>query len=398
MLSSLIRNTAFAIGLAAALLATALLATAPPALAQGKPPILIGHVGINSGPAGSYGRMQFIMVQLAADDINAKGGINGSKLVVETADAELDPAKAVLRLRDFYRAGAAAVVGLMSGGQWEATAPLANQLKIPAVTATASKPGITVRPWSLRLGPADDTSVAGAFAAVREKMPNVKKIAILSDMRQASGAAAAKLFEETAAKLGIEVVGTKEFTTGSTDLSPLAISVKSMDVDLIVVNAVIPQALLLANEFRKQGIKTPVLANSFIWPGNFVSAVGEAGANWYTWGWNTNTQTGGDAKLFADVSRRFIEVAGRDPTLGVNIANTTNAYDAVTMIAEIMKAAKVDGATPIEKTREAIKDGFMATREYHGLLNHKITPAGDEIQEVRLLRPDLATKSWKFVE
>jgi branched-chain amino acid transport system substrate-binding protein len=370
------------------------------ALAQGKPDILIGHIGINSGPAGTYGRTQFVMVQIAAEDVNKAGGINGSMVKVETADSEFNPAKASLRLREFHSRGAVGVVGPMSGGEWETAAPLANQIKMPAITVNASKPGITVRPWTLRLGPTDKVMAAGALKEMTKKFPNAKRIAIMADIRQASGAAAVEIQKEAAKKLGLEIVDVLEFSTATTDVSPLAIKVKNLHVDFILVNAVIPQALALAKAFVVQGVTTPVLANSFIWPGGWVGAVGEAGKTWYTWGWLTNTKViDGNQALYDTVAPRYIAAATKDPTNGpANVANTANAYDAVLLMASILKRKGVDGNTPIEKAREALKDGFMETKEFSGLLNHKITPEGDSVQQLRLLQPDIAHKVWKFAD
>jgi len=41
---------------------------------------------------------------------------------------------------------------------------------------------------------------------------------------------------------------------------------------------------------------------------------------------------------------------------------------------------------------------MMSAKDFSGLLNHTITEAGDDLQEVRLLEPDPVTKTWKFVE
>lgn len=370
------------------------------ALAQGKPDILIGHVAINSGPAGTYGRTQFVMVQLAAEDINKAGGINGSMIKVETADSEFNPAKASLRLREFQSKGAFGVVGPMSGGEWETAAPLANQIKMPAITVNASKPGITVRPWTLRLGPTDAVMAVGAMEEMKKKFPNAKRIAIMADIRQASGVSAVEIQQEAAKKFGFEIIEVLEFSTATTDVSPLAIKVKNLKPDFILVNAVIPQALALAKEFVTQGVTTPVLANSFIWPGGWVGAVGDAGKTWYTWGWLTNSKLAdGNQALYDTVVPRYIVGATKDPTNGPpNVANAANAYDAVLLMASILKRKGIDGNTPPEKAREALKDGFMETTQFSGLLNHKISPEGDSVQQVRLLQPDLANKVWKFAD
>jgi len=384
--------------LAIAGLAAAAAIVATPASAQQKPPIKIGHIAIMTGPAGAYGQLQKIIVDIAAEDINAAGGINGSKVEVQTEDSQLDPAQAVLLFRKLHGSGVVAVLGPMSGTQWETVSPLANQMKFPAITANASKPGITVKPWTIRLGPADDTAVPQGIAAFLKKYPNVKNIVITADVREASGKAAAELYQQAAKAHNLNVLDTVEFSTRTTDVSPIALKIKSLNPDAVFVVALIPQGLLLAKEFAIQGFTKPVLANSIIWPGNFVSAAGEAGKNWHTIGYSTNAQVPGDNDRYKSVAARFIERAGKTPALGNNISNNTVAYDIMMLYADILKRRGVDGSTDIAKAREVIREEFEKLKEFRGLNVYKMRDTGDGDVPHGILMPDVAKKAWKFAD
>lgn len=387
------RRSAIA-GLAAA---TALLCVSPVA-AQQKPPIKIGHIAIMTGPAGAYGQLQKIIVDLAAEDINAAGGINGSKVEVQTEDSQLDPAQAVLLFRKLHGAGALAVLGPMSGTQWETVSPLANQMKLPAITANASKPGITVKPWTIRLGPADDTAVPQGIAAFLKKYPNVKNIVITADVREASGKAAAELYQQAAKTHDLKVLDVVEFSTRTTDVSPIVLKIKSLNPDAVFVVALIPQGLLLAKEFAIQGFTKPVLANSIIWPGNFVGAAGEAGKNWHTIGYSTNAMVPGDNERYKSVAARFIERARKTPSLGTNISNNTVAYDIMMLYADILRRRGVDGSTDVAKARDLIREEFEKLKEFRGLNFYKMRDTGDGDVPHGILVPDVAKKEWKFAD
>lgn len=390
------RRSAIA-GLAAATAVAAAIA-AVPAGAQQKPPIKIGHIAIMTGPAGSYGQLQKIIVDIAVEDINASGGINGSKVEVTTEDSQLDPAQAVLLFRKLHGAGAVAVLGPMSGTQWETVSPLANQMKFPAITANASKPGITVKPWTIRLGPADDTAVPQGIGAFLKKYPNVKSVVITADVREASGKAAAELYQQAAKAHNLKVLDTVEFSTRTTDVSPIALKIKSLNPDAVFVVALIPQGLLLAKEFAIQGFTKPVLANSIIWPGNFVSAVGEAGKNWHTIGYSTNAKVPGDNERYKSVAARFVERASKTPALGTNIANNTVAYDIMMLYADILRRRGVDGSTDVAKAREVIREEFEKLKEFRGLNVYKMRDTGDGDVPHGILMPDVAKKEWKFAD
>ena len=168
-----------------AIIAAMLMAALPPAaLAQSKPPIKLGNISSLTGPLGLYGKTQEVVVRIAVEDINAKGGVNGSLLQVDTVDAQLDPGQAVLLFRKFANEGYFGVVGPITGTQWETVSPLANQIGLPAIAPNASKPGITKRPWTIRLVPADDTLIPEGFDAFRKLYPNIKRVAIVADFQR----------------------------------------------------------------------------------------------------------------------------------------------------------------------------------------------------------------------
>ena len=155
--------------------------------AQSKPPVKIGYISILTGPLAGYGKAQELMVKLAVEDVNAKGGINGSMLQVDSVDATIDPGQAVVMFRKFLGEGHFGVIGPMTGTQWETVSALANQLNMPAITATASKPGITIRPWTIRMQPPDDIYIGEGFASFAKINPNIKTVVITADVREASG-------------------------------------------------------------------------------------------------------------------------------------------------------------------------------------------------------------------
>ena len=95
---------------------------AGPAFSQGKPPIKIGNITFMSGPAASAGLLLDAMADLAVEDINASGGINGSMVVKQTEDAQTDPAQAVLMYRKLAAEGAVATLGPSTGTQWQTVA------------------------------------------------------------------------------------------------------------------------------------------------------------------------------------------------------------------------------------------------------------------------------------
>jgi len=382
-----------------ALAATFLLGLRP-ALAEQKPLIKIGHLAAMSGFAAVYGRTQKLAIDMAVKDVNDSGGINGSKIVVLTQDDQLSPAQAVRLYRSLARQGVFAVIGPMSGTQWETVSPMSKRMKVPTIGVNAAKPGITVRPWSIRLVAVEDTIVPEAVGEFFKSYPKIKSIVIVGDVREASSKAAAEMYGKQAAKHGIKVLDTISFSTRATDLSPVAIKIKGLKPDAVLYAGFIPTALLLSKSMQAQGVSMPVLGNGIIWPGNFPHAAGDAGRNWHTMGYSTNKLSSGDAKLYGSFAKRYLAIAAKDSALQqpANISNNTVAYDAVMLLAKIMRKAKISGATDIQEAREKIKNGINATKTYVGLNKYRIRDTGDAYIRARAMRIDTKNKVWHFIK
>ena len=380
------------------LMAGVLMLGASLADAQQKPPVKIGLIATMSGPVGSYGRTQDILVKLSVEDINAAGGINGSRLELRSEDAQLDPGQAVLLFRKLTSEGFLGVIGPMTGTQWETVSPLANQIQMPAIAVNAAKPGITVRPWTIRLVGSDDTSVPRGFGEFLKENPSLKKVVIVADVREATGKAGGEQYKDLAIKAGLQLLDVVEITTTATDLSAAVIKAKSSNPDFIVSVTLAPSALMLAKEFAAQGFTKPILGHSMIYPGPFVSMVGENGKNWHTYGPSTNEQVPGDNVLHKSVVKRAQERA--DPSLGVplNVANWSVSYDAVQLYADIMRRTGIDGNTDVKKAREIIKDEFVKLKTFNKLYRYSMRDTGDADMPVQIVVPDTKRHMWTFAK
>lgn len=387
-----------AIVLAAA--ATVLGLSALPAHAQAtKPPIKVGLITPLTGPLGSYGKSQEMMIKLAVEDVNAAGGINGSPLQVDIGDSQTDPGQAVLLFRKYFNDGYFGVVGPMTGTQWETVSPLANQLNMPAVSVNAVKPGITIKPWTIRLMPPDDTLMPEGVKAFLAANPKVKKVVITADVREASSKASADMYAALAKQLGLEVLETVEFSSRATDMSAIAIQIKSRNPDAIFASAFPAQAMLLAKDLTVQGVKVPILNTSILWTGPFINNVGENGRNWNVIGFATNDAGPAghaDATIYGNLAKRAQQRADASIGLPFNVANWPVSYDGILFLADAMRRAGVDGTTDPKKAREAIKNQFTGAKNFSGAFKYTFRDTGDGHIPAGVLAADVDKKVWKF--
>jgi branched-chain amino acid transport system substrate-binding protein len=107
-------------------------------------PIKVGFMYILSGRAAFFGQMARQGAELAIEQVNAEGGINGRKLVGIFEDTEGKPEKGVQLAKRFAQEDRVdAIMGIISSGVAEAVSPVAAELKKPLIITTATTPVVT---------------------------------------------------------------------------------------------------------------------------------------------------------------------------------------------------------------------------------------------------------------
>lgn len=391
------RRHAVATGLAASL-ATDLGATAAgPAQAAEKPPIRIGACLPLSGFQRPNGEMYRCALEMAIDDVNAAGGVNGSRLELVADDDQGLANEAVLLYRRHISDGVAVHLGPISGTTFESVLPLAAGLRMPSINFTALKPGITRRPYALKLHPSDDVMVPEGVTQFRAKFPAVKSVVITGDAREASGAAGMAEFAKAAAAQGLRVADTVSFDTRTTDYSPVAIKIKGLAPDAVFVSSFGPNTLALLKELDVQGVAVPVLANALIWAANFVQTVTAGADRIHTIGFNTNAPAPG-IPGHDEFTRRYIERAERTTSLPrpINVSNATMGWDTINLLVGILKERGLDGTMDVARLRAGITDGLAAVQSFSGLNTIAMLPTGEGSIRCRLLEVDVPNKLWRY--
>lgn len=385
--------------------AAATLVTARPLRAQGKPPIKVAHTGPMSGILATTGKLQSIAVDIGVADANAKG-VNGSQIQIVRYDDQLKPDQGVLRVRDAMAAGAVCIIGPISGTQWETTAPLLNQLKFPGFNINANKPGINKRPWAFRLQVPDDHQSPEALAEFLKKYPRIKTVAVMGDIREASGKAAIDIWTELGKKSGLKVLDTVSFTSGQSDFSPIAIKLKELNPDGVLLSMLGPDALRLGREMQIQGLHIPIMGNSLIFPGTLPQTlsktIGDDAKYWHTTAFSTNEWSSGDPAIYKSFVQRYDAEVLKDPAMAQftppNVANSSLGYDVVQLIAELLRRGGVDGTTPITEARERLMKQMMAIKEFRSIHAFKVLDSGDVYVPSHAVYIDPQRREWEFVD
>jgi branched-chain amino acid transport system substrate-binding protein len=224
----------FTLRAAVAALACGLLSSA--AFAQA--PIVIGASTPLTGPVSHYGQHARWGSQLAIDEANAKGGINGRKIEIDYQDNRCNPAEAVKSVTQMLASKKYAAIfdGLCSSAAL-AIMPLVERAKVPFIIANASatsiaeKSGIGGNQWTFKVNPTD-ASMLDALVGWLNKEGKADNIAFLGEDTD-YGRAGSAGFESALAKYGKKLVMADYFQKGTADYTAVLTKIKARKPSMV---------------------------------------------------------------------------------------------------------------------------------------------------------------------
>src|SRR5437016_2156106 len=226
---SLTRRQALASG-AAAIAGT----FAKPAIAA-KEPILIGYLPALTGPSSSTGAGINRGIQLAVQEINAGGGIDGRQIELITRDTQSDPTKAVNGAAELTRGQKVSVVfGPVNSGESLAVVPLLARTNTPQVHPcwVDSLTDPKKYPMCFRNAPTNQ-QIGGAANRYVVDVLKLKKVAVISDTT-GYGTASVNTYVPMLKAKGAEVVYTNHVDAANPDLKPELLRMQSAGAQAIM--------------------------------------------------------------------------------------------------------------------------------------------------------------------
>ncbi|PYM74207.1 MAG: ethanolamine utilization protein EutN [Candidatus Rokuibacteriota bacterium] len=374
----------------ASLLSVAL-ATAGPALAQSKEPVKIGLSAAVSGGSAASGEAIKRGLQIAIDEINAKGGVlGGRKLELVVRDDEGNPQKGVTIARELVeREKVVAFFGGLHTTVALAQVPVWHELKTPYMGAWAAGTNITRNGQSpnyvFRVSANDDYVDRFLSRYAMETMKKSKPGLLLENTPwgQSNETGLTKWFGEK----GIKAVGVERFNWGDPDMSPQLLRLKNAGADHIVLVANAPEGAQVLRSKAKLGWDTAMISHWGISGGRFAELTGDLseGVTFL----QTYTFFGKQNERGQYVLKMLREKHGiKEPGDVIAPVGTANAYDGLHLLALAIEQA---GATDGSKVRDALES---LKSEYKGLIKSYRRPFSPE-QHDALTDEDYVMVVWK---
>ena len=364
--------------------------------AQADDELVLGYVTAKTGPFVSLAKTNEIAAQMAVDEINANGGINGKKLRLETFDSAGKPEQAVVGVRTLAKdKNVLGIIGPFSSSEARVAFPIAERLKVVTMSMASSAPRLA-EPFKYAFR---NTSNEGYMFAqlmkilAEESIPsNNAAIAYATDdtISKVMGTA---VFPAIFEKTGTDVEAVVTFKLSAFDFSPQVSQLVSKPTDLVAVGAPPEQAIKLVTELRRQGHEGRLVAGSTIAAPDLPERMGKAGNNTTlptTFFANLNDRT----KAFSEVFGRRARAEG-ERTLPAQFDAAT--YDIVLFFAHAMEQANVTGDPgKLEDERAAIRDHLAAMRNFPALEGEiSFGPDGDALKPVYIV--EIRDGEWNLL-
>ena len=216
--------------------------------------IKIGLAGPVTGAVAQYGDMQFIGAQMAIEQINKEGGVNGQQLEGIVYDDACDPKQAVAVANKIVNDEVSFVVGHLCSSSAQPASDIYEDEGILMITAASTSPDITSRGYELVFRTIGLDSLqgptAGNFIADTVKPKNV---AVIHDKQQ-YGEGIATAVKETLEKKGVKVGLFEGINAGDKDFSSMISKLKQENVDFVYYGGYHPELGLLLRQAKEKGL------------------------------------------------------------------------------------------------------------------------------------------------
>lgn len=245
-------------------------------LAAASDTIRIALAGPVTGPVAQYGDMQFIGAQMAIEQINAAGGVNGAKLEGVVFDDACDPKQAVAVANRIVNQGISYVVGHLCSSSTQPASDLYEEEGILMITAASTSPDITARGYELVFRTIGLDSLQGPTAGkyIAEQV-KPSKVAVIHDKQQ-YGEGIATAVRDVLREAGIEVPVFEGVTAGDKDFSALIAKLRQAGVDFVYYGGYHPELGLILRQSAEQGLRVGFMGPEGVGNSDISAIAGQA--------------------------------------------------------------------------------------------------------------------------
>ena len=330
-------------------------APAAPAAAPAGNTVKIGFLGALTGDVAMFGKPTLEGMKMAAEELNAAGGILGKKIEIIEADNRGDKQEGASVTQKFIsRDGVTAIVGDPTTGITKVAAPIAQKAGVVPLSAGATGPGVVeVGDFIYRDTLLDSIAIPACIEYFAKDL-KYKKVAIITSDNNDYSVGLSQTFRDAAAKVpDIKIVADEKVKDGDKDFSAQITNIKGKKPDVILFSGYYTEGALIMKEARKQGLKAAMFGGDGLFSPKFIELGGPAvEGSMSALGFSTEQAT--------PETTKFIEAFKAKHTGELPGLFDAQGYDAVMLLADAMKRA--NSVDP-----KVFKDALAKTKGFAGV-------------------------------
>lgn len=360
--------------------------------------LVLGLAMAKTGPYVSLANTNEIAVDMAVEEINKAGGVNGKQIRVVKFDTGGDPKQATLAVRRFAEDDKAlAIIGPFSSSEVKVSFPVGERLGIAQMAMSSSAPGLGKGfSFGFRNTTDEGRVVNEVLTSIKEKgLPHATGAIAYATDDTVSKSMGTAVFPKLFGEYKIPVKGEVDFQYKAFDLSPQVSRLVAIKPDVIGVGAPPEAAINLAKEMKRQGVQARLIGGTTIADPDLPQRMDGAG----------ETMTIGTTffKDYDDKAKKFTaEFSTRAKAAGLTrtVPNQMDAasYDIVYLYAEAMRNGKVGGAADkLADERKVIRDELVKLKDFPALEGGITFDAdGDAVKPIYIL--EVKKGEWTLLD
>lgn len=328
--------------------------------------LVIGYSMAKTGPFVSLAITNEIAADMAIEEINAKGGVNGKKLKLVKFDTGGNAKDAVTAVRRFAQdEKALAIIGPFSSSECRVAFPAGEREGIVQMSMASSAPGLTKdMPYAFRNTVDEGKVIESVMNTFKRKaIPASRGVIAYGNDDAVSKSIGTGVLPMVFAKYNVPVVATVDFSVKAFDLSPQVSTIVQSKPDTVGIGANPESAIKLAVELHRQGYAGRIVGGTTVADPDLPKRMLPAG-NGVTIGTTFFKDFNVTTKAFSAEFEKRAKTAGLSRTEPNQMDAAT--YGIVYMYADAIAKTKVSGAN-LAKDRAAIRDHLANLKDMPAL-------------------------------
>ncbi|MCB5174179.1 ABC transporter substrate-binding protein [Microvirga lenta] len=370
---------------------TALVGLGMPAIVKAQSDVIrIGHLTPITGFLGPLGEFAQMGVKLAADEINAAGGVMGRKIELVIEDSVNPQTASAKAERLIERDKVAMIIGEISSASALAIGQVANRTKTVFINTGANSDalrGESCNPFMFHIEAANSMMVTavGTYLKNENMIKGKKWYSLTADY--AFGHDLFKVAKKFVSENGGEFIGEELVPTDATDFSPYLLKIRQAQPDIVASNLAGNQITNFIKQYAEYGLQFPITGFGFDTAVAWGAGKGNFSGIWpLIWHHMVDTPS----------SKRFVEsfskAYGKPPE-----NQSWGDYNSLRIVAQSFEELKsTDPQKLAEHLRKGAKFDILKSRE--GYFRPYDNQMVQEMYAVRAKDPDKMSNQWDIYE